>query len=163
MRHLHLHPRHLRLRTALACATLAFTASSYAQQTYGRVLSATPIYESVTQPQETCSERFQTTRCETRTSVEEQIVGYNVLYEYQGQKFTQRMAQKPGQFIPLQTTPMNESYSSNTSSTAIVPGQNSYSSTAAGAPATDSIQYCQNDNNLPALIDLHIGQPPRNR
>lgn len=155
----------LGLSAALACATLGFSTTASAQQTFGRVLSATPIYESVAQPQETCTERYQTTRCQTSTIYENQIVGYNVLYEYQGQKYTQRMAHDPGPRVLIQAGPINESYSSNSasSSDAVIPGQNAYSSTPAGAPSTDSIQYYQNDNNLPAQIELHLGQPPRNR
>ena len=165
MRNLTATPLAFGLSAALACAMLGASASAFAQQAFGRVLSATPIYESVAQPQETCTERYQTTRCQTSTSYEDQIVGYNVLYEYMGQKYTQRMAQKPGSSIPIQTTPLSESYSSNSapSSNAVIPGQNSYSSSPAGASSTDSIQYYQNDNNLPAQIDLHLGQPPRNR
>lgn len=44
--------------------------------------------------------------CTTQTSYENRTVGYNVVYEYAGRQYNVQMPQAPGQFIPLQVTPV---------------------------------------------------------
>ena len=133
------------------------------QQAYGTVLEATPIYEEVAIAQEECIEFAQQKRCETRTTYEEQLVGYDVLYEYNGQQHAQRMAHKPGNRIPIQATASNHSYGSTdrTNAAAATPGKKSYGSIAPGAPEIESIQY-PNDAPDPLInLDLRPGQPHR--
>lgn len=44
--------------------------------------------------------------CTTQTVYENQLVGYNVTYEYAGKQYTVQLPQDPGPTIPLQVTPM---------------------------------------------------------
>jgi uncharacterized protein YcfJ len=44
--------------------------------------------------------------CGTQTNYENRTVGYNVVYEYAGKQYNVQMPQAPGQFIPLQVTPV---------------------------------------------------------
>lgn len=132
------------------------------QQAYGTLLEATPIYEEVAIPQEECIEFAQQKRCETRTTYEERLVGYDVLYEYNGQQHAQRMAHKPDKRIPIQAATNSHSYGSTDRASASVatPGKKSFGSIAPGAPEIESIQY-QNDAPDPLInLDLRAGQPP---
>lgn len=153
----------LALATACIGAGLPFATS--AQPAYGRVLDATPIYEQVAIPQEECVEYNSHTRCKTRTVYEDELVGYDVLYEYQGQQYSQRMAHNPGKRVPIQSTAPSSSYRSNdrASTSSVTPGAKSYGSAAPGAAPVESIEYRANDSDLP-IIDLRIGaHPPRPR
>jgi len=40
-------------------------------------------------------------QCQTVSSVENRIVGYDVVYDYAGQRYTTRMARDPGQRVPV--------------------------------------------------------------
>lgn len=153
-------PRFHWLLSLTACGVwLPFSAT--AQPAYGKVLEVTPIYEQVATPQEHCTEFSTYRRCTNTTTYEEVVSGYHVLYEYQGQQYTQRMAHHPGQRIPIQTAPPGSSYSStnSTSGSATIPGQQSWSSTMPGAPMVDSIQYQGTNEDVPVNIDLHLGRP----
>jgi uncharacterized protein YcfJ len=44
--------------------------------------------------------------CTTQTTYENRTVGYNVVYEFAGRQYSVQMPQAPGQFIPLQVTPV---------------------------------------------------------
>lgn len=157
-----LHHR-LGLIATLVCASLPGIAS--AQPAYARVLQSTPIYEQVAVPHENCKEFMQQIRCETSTRYEDRIAGYHVVYEYQGQQYAQRMAYDPGQRVAVQP-PSSGSYSSSSASTppyAVVPGQQSYSSTPPGAATVDSIQYQPNNADVPYNLDIHMGRPPHKR
>lgn len=153
----------LRLPASLALLVALHPFAATAQPVYAPVLAATPIYEQVAVPQETCRTYSSYQRCETSTTYEDRIVGYNVTYTYQGQQYTQRMAHNPGQRVPVQTSSQSHSYSSNNTAPAnsVTPGALSYSSTPPGAPAIDSIQYQSNDADLPINLDMHLGRPHR--
>jgi uncharacterized protein YcfJ len=43
-------------------------------------------------------------RCEQQASYENQVVAYDVVYEYAGQRYSTQMNQEPGRTIPLQVT-----------------------------------------------------------
>jgi hypothetical protein len=43
-------------------------------------------------------------RCEEQPSFENRVVGYNVVYEYGGQRYTTQMDREPGRTIPVQVT-----------------------------------------------------------
>lgn len=142
----------------LACTSFA----TRAEQAYGTVLEATPIYEEVTIPQEECTEYAQQKRCEIRTIYEEKLIGYDVLYEYEGQQFAQRMTRKPSKHIPVQTAAPHPRYNSRdrANGTVATPGTKSYGSITPGAADVESIQY-QNDAPEPLLnLDLRLGRPP---
>ncbi|MDI9333793.1 MAG: hypothetical protein QM533_05395 [Cytophagales bacterium] len=44
--------------------------------------------------------------CGMQTNYENRTVGYNVVYEYGGKQYSVQMPQAPGEFIPLQVTPI---------------------------------------------------------
>lgn len=43
-------------------------------------------------------------RCEQQTSYQNQVVGYNVVYEYGGQRYSTQMQHQPGSTIPINVT-----------------------------------------------------------
>ncbi|RZI83482.1 MAG: glycine zipper 2TM domain-containing protein [Rubrivivax sp.] len=43
-------------------------------------------------------------RCEEQAAYENQVVAYDVVYEYAGQRYSTQMSQEPGRTIPLQVT-----------------------------------------------------------
>lgn len=47
-----------------------------------------------------------TQHCHTVTSYENRAVGYNVVYEYAGRRYTVQTAADPGAYIPVQVTPV---------------------------------------------------------
>lgn len=148
-----------------ACA-LAYTAPSQSQGAYARVLDATPVYEQVAVPQQSCTELQQQTRCTNSTTYEERLVGYDVLYEYDGQQRVQRMAQDPGVQVPVDAGTSTGSYSSRPGNpgNAVTPGRKSYGSVPAGAPVVDSIEYRGNEQ-VPVHVEVRPGhghqQPQR--
>ena len=112
---------------ALATAALAAQA-----QEQGRVLSATPITEQIAIPQQVCGNEtiysgarptsgagavlgnqieggrpgYQNVqRCTTETYYDNQIVGYDVVYEYAGRHYNTRTQTDPGAWIPLTVQP----------------------------------------------------------
>ncbi len=151
------------LISTCVCTWLASTA--WAQTEYARVIEATPIYQEVLTPNQDCTEIGKQQRCEITTHREEHLVGYDVLYEYKGQQHMQRMANHPGQRVPVQTTHPGNHYGSKHRSTADIaqPGQKSYGSTAPGAAVVESIQY-QSDEAPPWLnLEMRAPTPPLRR
>jgi len=153
------------LAVASVCLGSSLPLAASAQQNYARVLSATPIYEQVAVPHEECMDYAQRTRCKTSTIYEEQLVGYDVLYEYNGQQHAQRMAHNPGKRIPIQAATPGHRYGSNDrpSANSVTPGQKSYGSVAPGAPVVESIEYRNNDADIPVNIEIHPGRPQPRR
>ncbi|HEY4663804.1 MAG TPA: hypothetical protein VIG85_02355 [Comamonas sp.] len=155
-----LHPLAMAGAAALWCATLP--AAALAQAGYAQVLDATPIYEQVATPHETCMELARHTRCTTSTSYEEHIVGYDVLYEYNGQQFNQRMAQKPGKRIRIQaaTTSQRHSSTDRPGTSSVKPGAKSYGSVPPGVADVERIEYHHPDSEFPVFIDIHPRHVP---
>lgn len=154
-------------RTFFALATpwllACWPCAASAQTAYARVLDASPIYEQVAVQREECQEFTRHSRCKTITTYEDQIVGYDVLYEHNGQQYSQRMAHKPGARIPIQTAAPGQHYSSTerSSGSTVTPGKKSYGSVAPGAPVVDSIEYHPKNTDIPVNVDIHMGRPPR--
>ena len=63
-------------------------------------------------------------RCRTVTRMEPRIIGYDVVYEYQGVQRTARLAQEPGERIALEVAPVGQ----------VPPARWSGDTTAAAAP-----------------------------
>ncbi len=137
---------------------------SHSQRT-ARFWRPPPIYEPVAVPHEECVEYSSHTRCKTRTVYEDELVGYDVLYEYQGQQYSQRMAHNPGKRIPIHATQPSGTYRNTdraNANNAPHRGTKSYGSTPPGAAPIESIEYRANDNDLP-IIDMRIGTHPPHR
>ena len=47
-------------------------------------------------------------RCQTVSRYENRVVGYDVVYDYAGQRYTTRMAQEPGRRIAISVQPLDE-------------------------------------------------------
>lgn len=153
------------LAVASVCLGSSLPLAALAQQNYARVLSATPVYEQVAVPHEECMDYARHTRCKTTTIYEEQLVGYDVLYEYDGQQHAQRMARNPGKRIPIQAATPGHRYGSNdrASANSVTPGEKSYGSVAPGAPVVESIEYRNNDADIPINVEIHPGRPQPRR
>ena len=54
---------------------------------------------------------YQTVRnCTTQTAYENEVVGYDVTYEYAGRQYTMRTDEKPGRYVDVNVTPVAPSY-----------------------------------------------------
>ena len=93
-----------------AAETTPAPASLVSQTTYGdvaRVLSSSPVYESVAFPRRECVEGGPTEaaseirRCDEIADARERIVGYDVTYQYNGREFRIRMPYEPGEQIAV--------------------------------------------------------------
>ncbi len=153
------------LAVASVCLGSSLPLTASAQPNYARVLSATPVYEQVAVPHEECMDYARHTRCKNTTIYEEQLVGYDVLYEYDGQQHAQRMARNPGKRILIQANSPDHRYSSNdrASANSVTPGKKSYGSVAPGAPVVESIEYHNNDADIPINVEIHPGRPQPRR
>lgn len=143
------------------CLMAATPGSAWSQQAYGKVLDAAPIYEEVAIPQQICTPYGKQQRCENSTVYEEKLVGYDVLYEYNGQQHMQRMADHPGQRVQVQAEATRNSYGSKERASGAIatPGKKSYGSVAPGAPIVESIEY-QGEDVEPLLnLDMRIRAP----
>ena len=120
-------------KTAIGLALLTAAGLSTAQE-MGQVISATPIVQQVTVPQQSCYEETvmpaqrastgggaivgdqaenrqpaypqQVQRCQTQNTYENRTMGYTVVYEYAGRQYTTQTATPPGTHIPVQVTPV---------------------------------------------------------
>ena len=148
-------PFALKLTASLLCASLctATPALLHAQSAYAKVLDATPVYHRTAVSQKSCDELQQSVRCDTTTTYEEQLIGYDVLYEYAGQQHVQRMAHDPGMQVPIAPDGAPALYSSQpaVAPSAVSPGRKSYGSTQPGAPILESIEL-RNTEQLPVYI-----------
>lgn len=148
---------------ALALAGLGTAENTQAQPNRAKVLQATPIYEQVAIPVEDCVDYIRHTRCTTATHYEDQLLGYDVVYEYQGQHHTQRMPDDPGPYLSIEPAAASGVYGSAplASTSSAIPGRKSYGSAAPGAPAVQSIQYHGQDiSELPVQINVLPGLTP---
>lgn len=88
-------------------------------------------------------------RCGTRQVLSQQIVGYDVEYEYAGRRYNTRMARDPGQRIALQVSPAGSVYRS------VEP---TYAEPAYADPGDDDIVY----DDAPVMRDrpVYLAAPP---
>lgn len=142
----------------LCALALQLTSTAAQAQNQALVLDATPIYRQVPVAHKECIDVPTQERCTTITTYEDQVVGYDVLYEYEGQQHSKRMAYDPGTHIPVEQPTRSGSYNSSgrQNSNVIVPGQKTYSSTIPGAPVVESIQHSSPQTDIPINIDLHM-------
>lgn len=152
-------PTLIKPAAVMLCAlALQLTSTAAQAQNQALVLDATPIYRQVPVAHKECIDVPTQERCTTITTYEDQVVGYDVLYEYEGQQHSKRMAYDPGTHIPVEQPARSGSYNSSgrQNSNVIVPGQKTYSSTIPGAPVVESIQHSSPQSDIPINIDLHL-------
>lgn len=100
-------------------------------------------------------------RCTSETVYENRTVGYDVTYEYAGQRHTTRMDHNPGPWVPIQVpTPGRYSSAGNHNGQAVTPGR-SYQSTPQGSAVTESITYTQPSVPIVIGVDVEGGRPSR--
>ena len=100
-------------------------------------------------------------RCTNETVYENRTVGYDVTYEYAGQRHTTRMDHNPGPWVPIQVpTPGRYSSAGNHNGQAVTPGR-SYQSTPQGSAVTESITYTQPSVPIVIGVDVEGGRPSR--
>lgn len=106
--------------------------------------------------------RFDTAhRCTNETVYKNRTVGYDVTYEYAGQRHTTRMDHNPGSWVPVQVpTPGHYSSAGNRNGQAVTPGR-SYQSTPQGSAVTESITYSQPSVPIVIGVDVEGGRPSR--
>lgn len=86
-------------------------------------------------------------RCTTETVYENRTVGYDVTYEYAGQRYSTRMQQHPGQWLAIQVQPQNSygsaghSTGTHSSTTRFIGPSGVYQSAPAGVVVTQSVHY----------------------
>lgn len=101
-------------------------------------------------------------RCTNETVYADRTVGYDVTYEYAGQRHTTRMDHNPGPWLPIQVPTPGRYSSTGNNSHAVTPGR-SYQSTPQGSGVTESITYTQ--PSIPIVIgvdvDVEGGRPSR--
>jgi hypothetical protein len=150
------HIRHAVLLMGWCMATAAALPAS--AQSHGTVLSSTPIYDVQMVPHTTCepANAQSAERCTTQMLREEQLLGYDVRYSYQGQQFVQRMPHDPGPHVAIQAPSPAHSYSSTqpTPQPDANPTRKSYGSASAGAAQADVVEYRPAADTLPIYIEL---------
>lgn len=89
-------------------------------------------------------------RCTNTTGYETRVVGYDVTYEYAGQRYTTRMDQDPGSWMPIHIQPQ-ASYSPATQF--VGPG-GVYQAAPATTVVTESVIYTQ---PAPVIVGVDMG------
>lgn len=98
-------------------------------------------------------------RCTNETVYEDRTVGYDVTYEYAGQRHTTRMNHNPGPWVPIQVPTPGRYSSTGNNSHAVTPGR-SYQSTPQGSGVTESITYTQPSIPIVIGVDVEGGHRP---
>ena len=90
-------------------------------------------------------------RCTQETVYENRTVGYDVTYEYAGRRYTTRMDQHPGDWVPVQIQPQN-SFSTAPAATQFVGPSGVYRSAPANVTITESYTY----HAAPAVVPIVV-------
>ncbi len=147
------------MRPALLCAAaLALCGAASAQPPTGtetaQVLQVTPIVVQEVVPAEDCTDLPQKRqRCRTRSTVHEVEQGFEVVYEYRGQRYTTELAYDPGTTVQVQRAPSSSYRSGAAEGAAVQPGRKSYGS-APVAGGADSIEYRSPEPDIPIVVDV---------
>lgn len=132
-------------------------------QTYAPVLSSTPIYDVQLSPHTQCTPAAVdgATRCTTHMVREEQLLGYEVRYSYEGQQFVQRMPHDPGARIAINLRGPNHAYSTAPAGAQnwAHPGQKSYGSAPAAGALPDAIEYRNPAQIPPIYVEVQVHNP----
>lgn len=102
-------------------------------------------------------------RCTQETAYENRTVGYDVTYEYAGQRYTTRLDHNPGAWLPIDVQPRNNYSSSYGYGSGFVGPSGTYQSAPAGVVVTESITYSQPSPPIVIGVDTpppHWRRPP---
>ena len=109
------------MKKILLASGLAVVSSFAAAEEVGKVISSTPVTREVVQQNQCAPDAGPRDTCRTVTKAFKQTVGYKVVYEYAGKRYTTQMAENPGATVNLQITPTLTTRATNQpSSTAVV-------------------------------------------
>ncbi len=86
---------------SVAAATAIFSASDAAAQAVGNVVSSTPVMKRVTEPERGCRPAPQR---ECALITEDRLIGYKVVYEYQGKQHEVQLPFAVGATIPIEVS-----------------------------------------------------------
>ena len=109
------------MKKILLASGLMMLSGFSAAEEVGKVISSTPVTREVVQQNQCAPDAGPRDACRTATRTAKQTVGYKVVYEYAGKRYTTQMAEKPGTTVNLQITPTSTTRATNQSSaTAVV-------------------------------------------
>ena len=78
-------------------------------QEMARVVSTTPVIQTVTVTEPSCTSVGNApAQCGQVTQLQNRITHYNVVYEYGGKSYSAALAQDPGPWLPIQVSPVLE-------------------------------------------------------
>jgi hypothetical protein len=89
----------------LAAATMSALSAAAVAQDVARVVSSTAVTQQVAVPRQACATYAAPgvpPQCSTQMVYESRTVGYNVLYEHAGKRYTVQLPQDPGATLRLQ-------------------------------------------------------------
>ena len=109
------------MKKILLASGLMMVSGFAAAEEVGKVISSTPVTREVVQQKQCAPDAGPRDACRSVTKAARQTVGYKVVYEYAGKRYTTQMAENPGATVNLQITPSAATRATNQSSaTAVV-------------------------------------------
>ena len=93
------------MKKFLLISGLTMISGFAAAQEVGKVISSTPVARDTGVQQQCAPDASSRDACRSAANVQNQTVGYKVVYEYAGKRYTTQMAEKPGKTINLQISP----------------------------------------------------------
>ena len=94
--------------SGLALWGCVLSSSAWGQE-MARVVSTTPVIQTVTVTEPSCTSVGNAPAlCGQVTQLQNRITHYNVVYEYGGKSYSVALAQDPGPWLPIQVTPVVE-------------------------------------------------------
>ena len=100
----------MNMKKCLLVSGLALASGFAAAEEVGKVLSSTPVTREVGVQQRQCApDASPREPCRSVTNFETRTVGYKVVYEYAGKRYTTQLPEDPGATVSLQITPAVQS------------------------------------------------------
>lgn len=93
-------------------------------------------------------------RCTNTTGYENRVMGYDVTYEYAGQRYTTRMDHDPGNWMPINVQPQANYTTSSTTATQFIGPNGVYQTAPSTMVITDNVVYTQ---PAPVVVGVDIG------
>ena len=94
------------MKKLLLVSALMMVSGVAAAQEVGRVISSTPVNREVGVQQRQCApDAGPRDACRSVNNVETRTIGYKVVYEYAGKRYTTQLTEDPGATVSLQISP----------------------------------------------------------
>ena len=143
----------------LAAAAIGALSVATAAQDVARVVSSTAVTQQVGVPRQACA-TYATPgvppQCSTQVIYESRTVGYNVVYEHAGKRYSVQLPQEPGPTLRLQAGAVE--LAAPISSVAAAPAPPSGTRIASVVPMSNAPIDVSNDPGLPPDISM-LAQP----